>query len=542
LSFLRHQLKINPVTGGLPIKIEVAGFFVVIDSPLRKTLTPMSQVEKQLSARVPQILQKMPFWERTVGNLLHISEGQNGLSWMSFLRDTSVAWLPKVMVSRSLIEISESTFLEFLESGVIYFSVPVAAKAMHHFFRRQAEETFNGKLTRKYLAIPADKLRQLATQPGEVALRKELPHILAVKGASILGPMVAVGLGCEYLINYSKNLMTAKVFKKDKYSDIVNLSKGQMNSGEESQVVTKSLRRALGTLGLMGGTFLGALAMARHGHKLPQSPLKGVKEALIKNNWKQLGHKLPENPFAALVKHFDYDTTKGGFSISANQLRWFMLASVPAYADAARDKLERVESVSRLGVVMGYLAFGQQALEKGMLGIIKKFRPDLYNAMVASVGPGGKMQVMRLTDVVDKTFNKLKQSQSGGSIQVNQLDNLFEKADEAALKVASDLDLKRAVTGKNVLFGVPMVAGVLGTGIGITLLNQFWTKYRFNKAQEALPLIPPFQQHPPPSRNTPPKETYNPYESNRPAVPVESSPFQNSARGVRQFAGYRPGL
>jgi hypothetical protein len=506
----------------------------------------MSQVEKQLSARVPQILQKMPFWERTVGNLLHISEGQNGLSWMSFLRDTSVAWLPKIVVSRSLIEISESTFLEFLESGVIYFSVPVAAKAMHHFFRRQAEESFNGKLTRKYLAMPADELRQLATKPGEAILRKELPHILAVKTATILGPMVAIGLGCEYLINYGKNLLTAKVFKKDKYSDIVNLSKGQMKSGEDSEVVTKSIHRLLATLGLMGGTLLGALTIARYGHKLPQTPLKGLKEALIKNNWKQLGYKLPDNPFAVLVKHFDYDATKGGFSISANQLRWFMLASVPAYADAARDKLEKVESVSRLGVVMGYLAFGQQALEKGMLGVIKKCRPDLYSAMIADVGPGGKMQVMRLTDVVDKAFNKINLSQRGGSIQVSQLDGLFEKADEAALKVASDIELKRAVIGKNVLFGVPLVVGVLGTGVGVTLLNQFWTKYRFNKAQQPLPLgsfsgsvsQQPFST----ILNAHPTQFLSAYESNKPTAPVYSSPFQNSAMGVYKFAGYRPGL
>jgi hypothetical protein len=506
----------------------------------------MSQLDKQLSARVPLILQKMPFWERTVGNLLHVSEGQNGLSWMSFLRDTSVAWLPKIVVSRSLIEISESTFLEFLESGVIYFSVPVAANAMHHFFRRQAEETFNGKLTRKYLAVPATELRALAAKPGEAALRKELPHILAVKTASILGPMVAVGLGGEYLINYGKNLLTAKVFKKDKFSDIVNLSKGQMKSGEESEVVTKSIRRVLATLGLMGGTMLASLAIARYGHKLPQAPLKGVKEALIKNNWKKLGHKLPENPFAVLVKHFDYDATKGGFSLSANQLRWFMLGSVPAYADAARDKLEKVESVSRLAVVMGYLAFGQQALEKGMLRVIKKCRPDLYTAMIADVGPGGKMQVMRLTDVVDKAFNKVNLSQHGRAIQVSQLDGLFEKADEAALKVASDMDLRRAVTGKNVLFGVPMVVGVLGTGVGITLLNQFWTKYRFKKAQQPVSMgsFPgPVSQQPSPAvLNAYPMEPFSAYGSSQPAAPVYSSPFQNPAMAVYKFAGYRPGL
>lgn len=500
----------------------------------------MPQIPKQMSDRVPKILQKMPFWERTVGNLLHVSEGQNGLSWMSFLRDTSVAWLPKIVVSRSLIEISESTFLEFLESGVVYFSVPVAAQAMHTLFRRKAEKSLNGTLCKEFLGTPASQLVQRASKPGEEILRKQLPHILSVKAATILGPMVAVGLGCEYLINYSKNLLTAKIFKKDKFSDIVNLSKGQMKSGEESQVVEKSLRRALTTLGLMGGTLLGSLALARYGHKLPQTPLKGLKDALIKKNWKKLGEWLPENPVASLVNHFDYDATKGGFSISGHQLRWYMLASVPAYADAARDKLERVESVSRLGVIMGYLAFGQQLLEKGMLGIIKKCRPDLYTSMIDNVGPGGKPQVLRLTDVVDKAFDRANLAQGGRSLQANNVDDLLLKTDKAVRAIASDQKLKEAVAGKNVLFGVPLAVGVLGTGVGITLLNQFWTQYRFNKAQQGLALPPE------PKKLSEEQKLALAQSRAEQAIllsrydhfPASPLPFQNPALTVSGFGGY----
>ncbi|WP_303674958.1 hypothetical protein [Vampirovibrio chlorellavorus] len=489
----------------------------------------MPPVETQI-AKVPLVLQKMPFWEKSVGNLLHLSEGQNGLSWMSFIRDTSVAWLPKLVVSRSLIEISESTFLEFLESGVVYFSVPVAAQGMHKFFRRQAEKSLNQNLSKEYLGHSVAKLTELAEKAGHEGLKKELPHLVAVKAATILGPMVAVGLGCEYLINYSKNLMTAHFFKKDKFSDIVNLSKGEMKTGEESQVVKKSLHRTLATLGLMGGTLLGSVALAKFGHRLPQKPLAALKQRLLSSpRFGKLGRWVPENPVGALVDHLDYDAKKGGFSISGKQLRWYMAASIPAYADAARDKLERVEAVSRLGVIMGYLAFGQQALERGMLAVIKKFRRELYDAMVAPVGPSGKKQVMRLQDVVERAFSKANAAQGNQVVVVDKVEGLLSKADEAAAKIAADAQLKKAVLGKNVLFGVPMVVGILGTGVGVTLLNQFWTKYRFDKAQQPMPL-----------RNASPVPVGG--GSQAAVQPALSSPYRSASRPVwsQEFSG-QPG-
>jgi hypothetical protein len=356
---------------------------------------------------------------------------------------------------------------------------------MHKFFRRQAEKSFNQNLSREYLGHSVAKLTELAEKVGHEGLKKELPHLVAVKAATILGPMVAVGLGCEYLINYSKNLMTAHFFKKDKFSDIVNLSKGEMKTGEESQVVKKSLHRTLATLGLMGGTLLGSVALAKFGHRLPQKPLATFRQKLLRHpHFGKLGRWVPQNPIGALVDHLDYDAKKGGFSISGKQLRWYMAASIPAYADAARDKLERVEAVSRLGVIMGYLAFGQQALERGMLSVIRKFRPDLHRAMVAPVGPSGKMQVMRLQDVVERAFKKENAAQGLQVVAFEKAEGLLGKADEAAARIAADAELRKAILGKNVLFGVPMVVGILGTGVGVTLLNQFWTKYRFGKAQQ----------------------------------------------------------
>lgn len=499
----------------------------------------MPQIEQQIS-KVPMILQKMPFWDRTVGNLLHVSEGQNGLSWMSFLRDTSVAWLPKLVVSRSLIEISESTFLEFLESGVVYFSVPLAAKGMHGFFLRQAERTYNKPLNAEWLSKPVSELSKMAAEGGNKVLKEQLPHLISVKAATILGPMIAVGLGGEYLINYSRNLVTAKVFHKDKFSDIVNLSKGEMKSGEESEVVKKSAHRALTTLGVMGGTLLASVGLARFGHKLPTVRLEGLKKTLKGTFLSKWADRQPNTLFEGVVRHFDYDARKGGFSLASNQLRWYMAASVPAYADAARDKLERVESVSRLGMIMGYLAFGQQALEKGMLKIMKTYRKDLYDAMMAP-GPDGKPGVMRLTDVVDRALKGA--AQDAHPITVKSDGALLDKAHELTVKLAKeDATLQKAVVAKNVLFGVPMVVGIFGTGIGVSLLNQFWTKYRFQKAQEGL-VRPPEER----LLNDEQKRQLDLARLRPQAAmpfapaPLYGSPFRNPAVTTSGFGGYNAG-
>lgn len=501
----------------------------------------MSQVEQQI-AKVPMVLQKMSFWERNVGKLLNVSEGQNGLSWMSFLRDTMVGWFPKVAVSRSIIEISESTFLEILESIVIYFSVPFAARGMNNFYRKQAEIGYNKPLNREWISKSVGELAKMATKGGDKALKEQLPRILSVKAATILGPMVAVGLGCEYLISYSRNLMTAKVFHKDKFSDVVNLSKGEMKSGEESEVVKKSTQRVLATLGIMGGTFLSSVALARFGHKAPALKLDGMKKALKGTILSKWANRQPDTLFAATVKHFDYDTRKGGFSLSSNQLRWYMATSIPAYADAARDKLEQVESVSRLGVIMGYLAFGQQALEKGMLSIMKNRRSDLYNAMIKT-DADGRPTVMRLTEVVDRALKRA--GKDAHSINVKPDGELLEKAYELTGKlVKEDPELRNAVLGKNVLFGVPMLVGILGTGVGVTLLNQFWTKYRFKQAEQGL-ATPPVDNRLNESQNQ--QLGIRPFVQPVLQTPIQVTngwaqavPFRNNPLGANGFGGYNP--
>ena len=50
---------------------------------------------------------------------------QENLSHTRFIQGTLTNWFPKAALSRSFIDFSEFTFLEFIESGIFYFAAPL---------------------------------------------------------------------------------------------------------------------------------------------------------------------------------------------------------------------------------------------------------------------------------------------------------------------------------------------------------------------------------------------------------------------------------
>ena len=232
---------------------------------------------------VSTLLKTAPIADRALGRMIAMKEGGSGLSHMTFMQDTLVAWLPKTAVSRSRAELSETSFLEFLESILIYYAMP--------FF---------------------------------------------------------------------------------------------------------------------GGNV-----------------------------------RVLQKPLEKFVKTFDFSFAKNGLNLGRNQMLAYMGLAVPSYVDAARDNLERVEIVTRLGLILPYLAFGQGFLEKRLAGFIGRRVPDVLTQ------PGGI-----------KTLEAI--------------------AAEAA-KGAGKQSVQRALRAKSMLFGIPLAVGVFGTGLGVGLLNRFFTAYRFKK-------------------------------------------------------------
>src|SRR5262249_42155317 len=155
--------------------------------------------------------------KRALGYFIEGKEGANGRSHMTCVQDTLVALLPRALISRSQAEGFEVGFLEVLESLLIYYSVPMLGGPL---FKKIIGRMRCTDFQVKAVTRPLEELEHLPAG--------QMKHLLPAKGALIISALTLTGIGGEYLINYSKNLMTAHYFKKDKFSDTVNLSGGQM--------------------------------------------------------------------------------------------------------------------------------------------------------------------------------------------------------------------------------------------------------------------------------------------------------------------------
>lgn len=380
-----------------------------------------------------QILNHSSPMQGAVGKMVAMREGTQGLSHTTFLQDTAVGLLPKSAVSRSKTELAETTFLELLESGLVYYIMPLAGSGL--FKRLFHKAAGSGKAGFSHLNVPVDRIP-----------KAELARVLPVRAGIILSTLGAALFGGEYVINYGKNLMTTSVFKQDRFSDVVNLSEGTVTETGNSPVARKAKERIgqalLATAGILGGS----LVLARFGGRIPK--LQG--------------------PLRKLVKTFDFNIDgKGGYHLGRNQLLAFMGLSVPAYLDAARDGLERMEVASRLALILPYLAFGQGFLEKGLSKLMGRKFPEIVNET------GG---IKSLKDLMAEAAERAAQKVGNGN--------------ESALLKQTVLEMRRPLLGKNLLFGIPLAVGILGTGLGVSLMNRCWTAYRFKKQSRVSVSLP----------------------------------------------------
>ena len=64
------------------------------------------------------------FQKKSTEYLDKFLQSQENLSHTRFIQGTLTNWFPKAVLSRSVVDFSEFTFLEFLESGIFYFAAP----------------------------------------------------------------------------------------------------------------------------------------------------------------------------------------------------------------------------------------------------------------------------------------------------------------------------------------------------------------------------------------------------------------------------------
>lgn len=431
-----------------------------------------------------QVLKHAPKGQVRAARFLSFQEGQGGGTMMKWIQHVGTACLPKVLASRTGIEGAEIGELELGES-VMTYALPMAlGPALVGLFARVAGKT--GRVAPESMTQSLSELEQKAGQKAEM-----VGKVLPKKAAVILSTIGAIGVFGESLVNYGKNIITVKVFKKDKFSDVVNLSATQSTQpvNDSSPQVKKAKRRILQSAGIFGGILAGSGLLAAFGHRV--DALKGA------SRW--------------IVKHLDFDFSKTasgkvryGLGNRKGLLGAMMLACSVPYIDSARDRYERLETLLRLPVVFGYILYGQDLMQKALVG----FFPNLFKGALNPADQRLKSMEQIAEDALSQAVKK-----AGGTL---------EHPSEEALRLAAT-SMQAPMKAKALSVGIPLAVGIFGTGLGLSLLNRALTAYRFKKGtvqrRSVLPVAPQPAGNPFPSTVPPQilRGTQAPYGLNRAA-------------------------
>ncbi len=382
---------------------------------------------------------------------LAFQEGQGGGTTMKFLQDTGTAWMPKILISRSKAEGAEVSLLEFGESAMTYALPTLFGPGLANLFFK-----VSGKSEGFRKQLLTQTFDQLKTEGNSEAAHRAM----AAKAGIILTTIGGIGLWGESLVNYGKNLMTAKVFKKDTFSDVINLgqSSGQSFASttndssaiDDSPKVRKAKRRIVQATAAFGGILGSSFLLARFGHRFDWS--------------KALSRKM--------VKHLDFDFAhkEGGkvaFGLGNRKgmLGAIMLTCSIPYLDSARDGYERLETAIRLPVVFAYILYGQEFVQKLMF----KTFPGLFRGALDE-----KSQLLSTQQIAQNVVQQHWKAGQDWSPEVQQ-------------KVLADM--RRPMVSKAMTVAFPLLSGILVTGIGLGLFNRLLTSYRFKK-QAQQPAVP----------------------------------------------------
>lgn len=402
---------------------------------------------------VPKFSKKIKFLDKFL-------QSQENLSHTRFIQGTLTNWFPKAVLSRSLIDFSEFTFLEFIESGIFYFAAPLLGEHIYKngIFKKIQPEKLKNTI--------AENLPKSLNEIKKSGLDKAIKNKLTVTKAGILlGCLVVPAM--EYALGFAKNLFTLKVFKVSNFNNVANLNKQKEENLAHQKQVEKHSKQVLLKTGLLSlGGILAGIGLSLFGHK-NKIALKFSKALLEPGEQiSKLLHKSGINSektdkFLKEYLKLDFDNNNGKLALSKGQLAITCITGLFGYSDAAKDrgKLDFYEVWTRVPLVVLYTIFGSALLDgkfKKYLANNKKF-PELIKLNQL----GEIAQVPKRKDL-DKIAKKLAKNNN----------TKFEE------------ELSKLIKQKSVITGVPYLFSLLAMGFTLSGISRIWTQYRYNHQQK----------------------------------------------------------
>ena len=387
-------------------------------------------------------IDNLPKYLRPAAKFIKHKEEASGLSTSRFVQDFSVCMIPKATFSRSLPDLCENLFLEGAEESLIYFTPALLGqKVARKLFSKNLSENL-----KKEIATPAVKLLEKKSEDN----KKVLPVKAAIALAATIIPLT------EFSLNYIKNLLTLKVFKKSDFKNIASLE----NNTEDKSQQEKVKNSAKKNIAIAGGIYAGLLGLAgllaTRGKN--SKILQNLSEFILAPGTKIFNTKSKKaKNFCDKYFSLDFNSQDGKLVMSKGQLTTCVLTGGAGYfgASADRGKENLKETATRFPVVGLYVITGSSFVEKGFKKLLKK--------------------VGKCKDIIGKNLEVPNFDKLGVLAQ-----NLANKKNTSAEKEYLSLAKQKVL-----ISGLPYIFSIGVMGFFVSGMTRYFTKKRYENSQKS---------------------------------------------------------
>lgn len=384
------------------------------------------------------MINRLPKAIQPAARFVRHQEQAAGLSTSRFIQDVSTSLLPKVVFARSLADLTETTFVEVSEEILMYFVPAILGEKI-------ARKIFSKKL-------PNNLKSAVATPAVEMLKKKNSKEVLPVKAAIALMAM-AIPL-TEFTLNYFKNLMTLKVFKKSNFKNIASLENTKEDEAHQKKV-EKSAKRHIGlAASLYAGCLSLAALVATKGKN--SKALQKVSEFILAPGSVLFKKNNKAKNFFNKYCSMDFNNQNGKLVLSKGQLTTSVVIGGMGYfgASADRGKENLKETATRFPLVGLYVITGSELVEKGFKKLLQK---------------GGKCK-----DLIRK------------DLSVPKFDELGDLAKKLAKERKTNFDKEYTSLAKQkiMIAGLPYIFSIGVMGFFVAGMTNFFTRKRYENAQK----------------------------------------------------------
>lgn len=387
------------------------------------------------------LIDTLPKTIKPAAKFVRHHEQASGLSTSRFIQDVTTCLIPKAVFSRSLADLTENTFLETSEETLIYFVPTILGE-------RVARKIFSKGLDKNLKKEVATTGVELLERGNKSKNKKILPVKAAISLAAMAIPLT------EFSLNYIKNLMTLKLFKKSDFKNIASLENSQEDLRHQEKV-RKSAKRHIGfAAGLYAGCLGLAGLLATKGKN--SKALQKVSEFIVAPGNKLFKNLPKAKNFVNKYLCMDFNSQNGKLCLSKGQLTTCVLVGGAGYfgASADRGKENLKETATRFPLVALYVITGSELVEKGFRKLLYKF---------------GKCK-----DLIGKDYSVP---------EFDKLDDLAKKLAEKKNTALKD-EYKSLVKQKVLISGLPYVFSIGVMGFFVAGMTNYFTKKRYQNAQK----------------------------------------------------------